>query len=404
MVKIYPEGETNVSTLAGSGSKGDQDGESTTAQFNKPNGVAVDAEGNVIVCDSSNHRIRKIAPDGQVSTLAGCGSRGYQDDHLDGYMAQFCKPHGICVAPSGDVYVSDTYNHRIRKITPDGKVFTLTGSKGRGYQDGGKLLAQFNYPMGICADAAGNLYVADTYNHRIRKITPRGWVSTLAGTGTEGFRDSDKAECARFNTPYGVAVDADGNVHVADSANHRIRTITPWGRVFTLAGDGEIGHNDVEEEKAAKWARFDNPLGLTVDAGGNVIVADGGNHCLRVITNTGMVFTLAGNRFEGHEDGPGRGAQFYDPYGVVVTKAGSIVVADTSNHRVRAVDIALPAHCDQGVGDRAGGTTVGGSWAGGGVETQPVGVQPNVVILVMAALVMYGRFVAIVCDVSAWAQ
>ena len=213
-----PAKSWEVSTLAGS-TVGFRDGLGTTAQFNFPSGVALDAGGNVYVADFSNNLIRKITPEGLVSSLAG-STEGFRDG--SGTSAQFNSPIGVAVDAAGNVYVADSFNNRIRKITPEGLVSTLAGST-VGFRDGAGTSAQFSYPIGVEVDAAGNVYVADYGNHLIRKITPEGLVSTLAGS-TVGFRDGSGTS-AQFNGPTGVAVDAEGNVYVADESNHLIRRI-----------------------------------------------------------------------------------------------------------------------------------------------------------------------------------
>lgn len=222
-----------VSTLAGSGTAGFADGSGTAAGFNKPGGIAVDSSGNVYVADSNNHRIRKIDRTGEVSTLAGSGTKGFADGH--GTAAKFNRPMGVAVDRAGNVYVADTSNHRIRKIESTGRVSTLAGTE-YGYADGSGTSAKFNSPWDIAVDSSGNLYVADAYNHMIRKIDHTGEVSTLAGDGTKGFADGPGIS-AKFDYPYGITVDRAGNIYVADSGNHRIRKIDSTGQVSTLAGD-----------------------------------------------------------------------------------------------------------------------------------------------------------------------
>ena len=227
-----------VSTLAGSGASGYTDGTGTSAQFSYPIGVAVDGAGNVYVADQNNHRIRKITTSGVVSTLAGSGTSGNADG--TGTSAQFNNPYGVAVDGAGNVYVADYNNHRIRKITASGVVSTLAGST-QGNTDGTGTSAQFNSPRGVAVDGAGNVYVADEYNHRIRKITASGVVGTLAGSAS-GYTDGTGTS-AKFKNPYGVAVDGAGNVYVADRSNHRIRKITTSGVVSTLAGSSQ-GYTD----------------------------------------------------------------------------------------------------------------------------------------------------------------
>ena len=274
-VYISTVSTSTVSTLAGSGEFGFAEGTGTSAQFWGPYGVAVDASGNVYVADEGNHRIRKITPTGTVSTLAGSGTAGFADG--SGTDAQFYYPLGVALDASGNVYVADKVNHRIRKITPTGTVSTLAGSGTAGFADGGGTAAQFYSPYGVAVDASGNVYVADAVNHRIRKITSSGTVSTLAGSGTAGFADSDGTN-AQFNNPFGVAVDASGNVYVADRLNHRIRKITATGMVSTLAGS-IYGSAD----GAGTNAQFSSLEGVAVDASGNVYVADALNSRIRKI-------------------------------------------------------------------------------------------------------------------------
>ena len=278
--KITPAGV--VTTLAGS-SKGYADGTGTAAKFSSPSGVAVDASGNVYVADMNNHRIRKITPAGVVTTLAGSGSyrivagKYVSDADGTGTAAEFNAPNGLAVDASGNVYVADEQNHRIRKITPAGVVTTLAGSS-KGYADGTGSGAQFSFPSGVSVDATGNVYVADRGNHRIRKITPAGAVTTLAGSSSGYGKADGTGSAAQFYFPRGVAVDASGNIYVADTDNSRIRKITPAGVVTTLVGIF-AGFAD----GPGSIARFRDLFGLAVDASGNIYVADLGNSRIRKI-------------------------------------------------------------------------------------------------------------------------
>jgi serine/threonine-protein kinase len=265
-----------VTTLAGSGAIGATDATGTAASFNSPAGVAVDAAGNVYVADTFNNNIRKITSAGVVTTLAGSGTVGAVD--ATGTAASFFNPFGVAVDAAGNVYVGDYNNHKIRKITSAGVVTTLAGSGTVGAVDATGTAASFYQPAGVAVDAAGNVYVADGSNHKIRKITSAGVVTTLAGSGTIGAVDAT-GTAASFKYPYGIAVDAAGNVYVGDSNNHKIRKITSAGVVTTLAGSGAIGATDATGTAAS----FNFPYGVAVDAAGNAYVADYGNNKIRKI-------------------------------------------------------------------------------------------------------------------------
>jgi prepilin-type processing-associated H-X9-DG protein len=261
-----------VSTLAGSGS-GFADGSGTSASFNYPTGVALDGAGNVYVADSNNNRIRKVSPSGVVSTLAGSGNYAFADG--SGTSASFRNPQGVALDGAGNVFVADFSNNRIRKVSPSGVVSTLAGSASGnwGFADGSGTSASFNYPTGVALDGAGNVYVADFSNNRIRKVSPSGVVSTLTGSGNYAFADGSGTS-ASFNYPFGVALDGAGNVYVADQYTHRIRKISPLGVVSTLAGSGNGEFADGTGASASFWY----PTGVALDGAGNVFVADFSNN------------------------------------------------------------------------------------------------------------------------------
>jgi len=287
----------NITTLAGSaGATGSTNGTGSGARFDSPFGVAVDGSGNVYVADSYNDVIRKITPDGAVTTLAGAVGQ-YASADGTGSSARFAAPIGIAVDGSGMVYVGDTYNDTIRKITPDGVVTTLAGSAGNaGSVDGTGTAALFHSPAGVAVDGSGNVYVADANNSTIRKITPFGAVTTFAGSAGNTGNGDGTGSLARFYTPKAVAVDGTGNIYVADTGNNTIRLITPTGVVTTFAGSGAFGNFD----GASSAAGFTAPTGVAVDGSGNVYVADNGDHSLRKISPVagGVVTTLAG--YVGH--------------------------------------------------------------------------------------------------------
>jgi len=323
-----------IALLAGAlGGSGSVDGMGGAARFNRPYDVATDAAGNVFVADSVNNTIRKITAAGEVSILAGtAGAFGSADG--DGSAARFSGPRGIATDATGNVYVADYGNRTIRKITPTGIVSTLAGAAAEsGSADGSGSAARFRFPNDIASDASGNLYVADTNNHTIRRITPAGMVSTLAGAAEMPGSADGSGSAARFNFPRGVAVDAAGNVYVADSVNHTIRKITPAGVVSTVAGTtGQSGSID------GSAALFNLPTRLAVDSAGNLLVADASNHTIRMITPAGVVSTLAGRAgARGSVDGSGSAARFSTPYGIAIDSAGNAYVADGSNHTIRRI-------------------------------------------------------------------
>lgn len=313
-----------VSTLAGS-TTGNANGTGTAAQFDMPYGVATDSYGNVYVADSTNHRIRKITPTGVVTTLAG-STQGFADGPGPG--AQFYFPDSIAVNAAGDVFVADTNNNKIRKITSAGVVSTFAGAT-MGYADGTGTAARFNLPVGITIDTNGNLFVSDTFNNRIRKITPAGVVTTYAGS-TAGFADGN-SDVAHFNRPRGIAIDTNGNLYISDSQNYKIRKITSAGVVSTFAGSTN-GNTD----GIGTAAQFSNPLGVAVDANGNVYVADMSTQKIRIITPDGTVSTYAGS-YSGYADGPLLLARFFNPTGVAVDLNGNVYVADESNDKIRKI-------------------------------------------------------------------
>lgn len=271
--KVSADG--TVITLVGNGYAAWQDGVGLSASFNYPVGVAVDNAGNVFVVDHVNNRIRKVAPNGTVITFAGSGNAAWQDGV--GSSASFSLPAGVAVDNSGNVFVADQHNNRIRKITPNGTVTTLAGSGEQAWQDGVGLSASFYSPVGVAVDNAGTVYVADCSNHRIRKVTADGNVTTLAGSGDQAWQDGIGAN-ASFNQPYGVAVDNAGNVFVADLGNHRIRKVAADGTVTTLVGSGDQAWQD----GVGLSASFYQPCGVVVDNNtGNIFVADMANNRIR---------------------------------------------------------------------------------------------------------------------------
>ncbi len=341
--------QTVVSTFAGTGTTGSVDGPTTSATFSGPIGVTVDSAGNVYVADRLNHRVRKIS-NGFVSTLAGSGAVGTTDGA--GTAATFNLPWGIAINPiDGAIVVTDQGGNKVRRITPDGRVTTIAGTGATGGTDGAGDVATFNSPAGVAIANDGAIYVAEVGGHRIRKIVFTGTdprnpahytVSTLAGSGTPGFADGI-GTAARFNAPRAVAVDESGNVYVADTENHRIRRISPTGEVVTIAGTGVAGYVD----GTGDTARFNGPSGI-VWVNNTLIVSERINQRIRQIrlregnaspakASSWFVATLAGTGSAGSADGSGNVATFNQPNGLAVDGSGNVYVADYGNHKIRKV-------------------------------------------------------------------
>lgn len=322
-------------TFAGSASQhGSAEGKGTAARFNRPCGITVDRQKNLMVTDSFNHTIRAVTPDGVVTTLAGrAGSVGVTDGKGD--AARFFWPSGAVLDGSGNMYVADTGNHTLRKVTPAGDVTTLAGGAGiAGFSDGSGASARFTSPADLALDRAGNLIVADCGNHVIRRVAPGGAVTTLAGGAGKAGRGDGAGVAARFSSPSGVAVDKAGNIYVADTGNQLIRKVMPGGEVTTLAGCAGIkGGSDGQ----GVLARFNGPSELAVDPAGNVFVTDRDNHTIRMVTPDGVVTTLGGSpNMMTAADGTGCAARFAQPSGVALDNDGVLYVADLCNNRIVA--------------------------------------------------------------------
>jgi len=296
--------------------------------FNNPSGVAIDASGDIFVADYGNNLIRKIAPGGIVTTLAGSGNAGYIDG--TGILASFTQPTGLTIDPSGNLFVADAGDNLIREITPAGAVTTIAGSDTTGSVNAVGKASSFFDPLGVAVDAHDNVYVADAGNNLIRLIAQGGQVSTFAGTLNTGA----STNLSPFNNPSGVAVDGTGNVFVANYLNSTIMKVSPAGVVSTYAGvDTLKGANN----GPAATATFYFPNSVAVDAADNVYVSDGVNNLIRKITPDGTVSTLAGNGLPGAVDSTGTKASFNYPAGLAVDAAGNVYVADSNNNLIRKI-------------------------------------------------------------------
>lgn len=323
-----------VSHIAGSSSNGSAiDGSAKTARFNEPFGLAIDAAGNIYIGERLNHRVRKLTADlSEVSTFAGSDA-GYENG--TGAAAKFNEPTGLAFDADGILYVSEAVNRRVRKITPAGEVTLLAGSGAKGVVDGQGDQAQFSIPFAIFINANDEIFVADFDGHTIRKITKEGNVTIYTGVANSPGDANGALNVAQFRNPYYMAEDGDGNLYISDFGNHRIRKISPDGEVTTLAG-GTQGYADGQGDDA----RFDGPSGLAVDAVGNVYVADRGNHVIRKITPEGVVTTVAGAAGEtGGTNGNGPDARFNEPNGLVMDADGNLYVSERLRGNIRKIII-----------------------------------------------------------------
>ena len=327
-----------ITTIAGGGGFGEDGGPATQVLLNLPYGVAVDGTGNLYIADTNSDRIRKVDSTGTITTIAGTGERGFSGDGGPATQASLNSPFGVAVDGAGNLYIADQYNNRIRRVDSTGTITTIAGTEERGFGgDGGPATqAPLFLPTGVAVDVEGNLYIADQYNHRIRRVDSTGTITTIAGTGERRFGgDGGPAIRAQLDAPSGVAVDGAGNLYIADASNHRIRKVDSIGTITTIAGTGEQGFGG--NGGPASQAHLFFPTGVAVDSAGNLYIADVGNHRIRKVDSTGTITTIAGTGERGFsgDDGPAIQAQLDDPTGVAVDGAGNLYIADASNHRIR---------------------------------------------------------------------
>jgi sugar lactone lactonase YvrE len=341
--------------VAGDGTeeyKGDG-GQATSAGLYNPRGVAVDASGNIYIADSMNYRIRMVTKStGIITTVAGDGTREHKGDGGQATSAGLGFPTGVAVDASGNIYIADESNDRIRMVTKSTGIITTVAGNGY-FDDGGDggqaTSAGLRNPHGVAVDASGNIYIADDLNHRVRMVMKStGIITTVAGDGTAGFKgDEGQATSAGLYNPRGVAVDASGNIYIADSMNYRLRMVTKsTGIITTVAGDGTATYNYKGDDRVKATSTGLNPLGVAVDASGNIYIADGKRNRIRMVTkSTGNITTEAGTGMPGYssDGGPAKSASLSYPRGVAVDASGNIYIADTENNRIRMISANVEA-------------------------------------------------------------
>ena len=319
----------------------------TSAQLNNPIGAAYDAAGNLYISDNANQRIRKVNSTGIITTIMGNSSAGYTGDGGVDTLAQLNNPRGMAFDVSGNMYIADAGNNCIRKISPNHIVTTIAGNGQSGFSgDGGlAVAAQLNYPSSVAADVFGNIYIADLNNQRIRKIDASGIITTYAGTGVQGYNgDTIQAVTAKLNNPMGIAVDAAGNLFIADEYSHRVRKVEKTtGLIVTVAGTGVWGYSG--DNGVASKALLNAPYALTIDQAGNIYIAEYSNQRIRKIDANNIITTFCGSGFPafGGDGGPAISAFINEPTGLAVDPTGNVCIVDNGNDRVRKVSV--PPSC-----------------------------------------------------------
>lgn len=343
----YASGDPTISTVAGTGVaeySGDN-GPATSAALNYPIGVAVDSSGNLYITDQGNYRIRKVAADGTISTVAGTGTGGYSGDNGPAVSAKLSGMTDIAVDRNGNLYFSDSGNARIRKIDTSGVISTVAGNGTAGYSgDGGPAdSAQIDFPVGLTLDGSGNVYFADSNNQRIRKVDTNGVISTVAGNGTAGYSgDGGPATSAELSYAFDVKADGAGNLYIADYGNHRIRKVDTNGVITTVAGSGTAKYSG--DGGPATSANM-SPIRILPDNRGNLYLSDYDNFRIRKVDTNGVITTVAGSgtaEYSG-DGGPATSAEINMPYELAIDGSGNLIFTDLGNHRVRKVSLQEPS-------------------------------------------------------------
>jgi sugar lactone lactonase YvrE len=334
-----------ISTVVGTGEPGyNGDGiPAIDARLTKPSGIAVDGSGNLFIADGGNHRVRKVNRDGVITTIAGTGDDGFDGDGGPAIKARVGCPYSARPAGDGSVLIADVCANRIRQVLPSGMIRTIAGGGGTDLGDGGPAInASLAHPDDVITDSQGNIFIADTVHNRIRKVDRNGKISTIAGTGpladdgeSRYVGDGGSALNAMLNLPDALALDSLGNLYFAELHNHVIRKISPDGIISTAAGDGRAGYNG--DSLPARQARLHTPTGVAVVPDGTLLIADSDNYRIRAVLPDGRMVTLAGLGKPGF-NGDGRSAD-QSAVGVLdlvtVDRAGNIYLADYGNNRIR---------------------------------------------------------------------
>ncbi len=348
-------GANTIKTFAGNGTQGTtgNGGQATAAELNLPSGVVFDAAGNMYIADPGAHVVRKVTPAGIISTYAGTGTAGNTGDSGQATAARLYAPYGLAIDSAGDLFVADDGNNTVRKITPGGVITTVagTGTGGSTGNGGQATAARLDEPTGVAVDGSGDLFIADSYNNEIREVTTDGVIHDVAGTGTAGNTgDGGQATAAQIHDPYMVAV-YDGNVYFTDFGNSKVREITPDGVIHDVAGTGTGG--DTGDGGAATAAEIDGPIGLAFNAVGDLFIADYDDSTVREVTTDGKIQTVAGSHdaFEygssKGDGGPGSAAGFYYLQGLAVDANGDLYIADNYNASIREMGSAVIVNVTQ---------------------------------------------------------
>ncbi len=353
--------EKIITTVAGGGDLSWPDigdgGPATDAILSSPSDMAMAPDGSLYITDSQNERIRRADPDGIITTVAGTGNDGYSGDEGPATEAELNNPWGVAIGPDGSLYIADCYNNRIRQVRPDGVITTVAGNGDRGYGgDGGPATAaQLYYPMGVAVGPDGSLYIADSYNHRVRRVAPDGIIATAVGDGTIGSEgDGGPATSAQLIEPRDVSLDSEGNLYVCDWTSALIRRVSTDGIITTVAGSRGMSGGFSGDGGPATEARMNNPSGVAVSADGVVYIADWENDRIRAVGRDGIITTVAGGRYD-HvwpdigDGGPATAANLREPFGVAVAPDGNVYIANRSYNRIRRIGPPLPQSVSGGM-------------------------------------------------------